>query len=326
MPFSSLVGNDRIKSLLTRAVSENRIGQGLIFAGPEGVGKRTFALALAGAVNCLSPVNGDGCGKCGPCRKIELGEHLDVRTYAPDGQFIKIDQMREMSTEAQFKPYEGRRRVLIIDEADRMNIRASNSILKTLEEPPATSLIILVTTKPYALLETIRSRCQMLSFAPLTYSELEKHLRSRFKRPEAEIQLLARLARGSVGRALEIDLGEYRERRKTMIELVDAALVQHDSVRLINAAEFLGKKLDRDQFVQHMDALLVILSDMFYLKLDQPEERLTNVDAVSRLGQLADAVSVDQITEWVDQIELILKDLARNISRQLASEAMLISL
>src|SRR5215471_4451550 len=148
MPFSSLVGNERIKRLLRRAVAEDRVGQSLIMAGPRGVGKHQFALALAQAVNCERPVNGDACGKCLSCRKVANHEHSDVQTITPDGQFIRIGQMREMSRETQFRPYEGRRRVSIIDDADRLNQQASNSILKVLEEPPESSLLVLVTSKP----------------------------------------------------------------------------------------------------------------------------------------------------------------------------------
>ena len=144
-----------------RAVDEGRIGQGLIFAGARGIGKHQFAMALAQAVNCERPVKGDACGVCVNCRKFAVREFTDVKTIVPDGQFIKIEQTREMASEAQFRPYEGRCRVFILDDAERLKEQAANSILKTLEEPPETSLIILITAKPYALLETIRSRCQM---------------------------------------------------------------------------------------------------------------------------------------------------------------------
>jgi DNA polymerase III subunit delta' len=325
MPFSSLVGNERIKRLLRRAVVEGRISQGLIMAGPRGVGKFRFALSLAQAVNCERPIDGDACGQCLSCRKIERGEHLDVRTYAPDGQFIKIAQMRELSREAQFRPYEGRRRVSIIDEADRLREEAANSILKTLEEPPGSSLILLVTSKPYALLDTIRSRCQMLGFAGLTTADLEAYLKSNFKRPIEEIRMIARLARGSIGHALEIDLGEYREKRRIMIEMVEALAVTRDSVRLLGAAEYLGRKLERDQFITHLEVLMVILSDLFHLKLGQPPETLTNADTSDRLSRIAEALTLDKIIEMAERIERVFQGMAQNLNRQLAMETLLIS-
>ncbi|HEY6332306.1 MAG TPA: DNA polymerase III subunit delta' [Blastocatellia bacterium] len=324
MPFSTLIGNDRIKSMLKRAVAEGRIGQGLILAGPSGIGKRQFAIALAQAVNCGRTSAGDACGRCSSCMRIALGEHLDVASYSPDGQFIKIGQMREMSVEAHFKPLEGKRRVLIVDEADRLKIEAANSILKTLEEPPETSLVLLITSKPYALLDTIRSRCQLLSFAPLSTPDLEQFLGAE-KRPAAETRLLARLSRGSIGRSKEIELDVYRERREIMLTLVESALVDDDCVRLINSIEYLTKKIDREDFVPAIDNLLILLADLFYLKMEAAAASVTNVDVIDRLGRVADKISVQHITELVDRIELFLRALPRNVSRQVGLESVFLT-
>ncbi|HWP41812.1 MAG TPA: DNA polymerase III subunit delta' [Blastocatellia bacterium] len=326
MPFSSLVGNERIKKLLRRAVQENRIGQGLILAGPRGVGKYRFALALAQALNCERPSVGDACGECLSCRRIAAGEHSDVQTFSPDGQFIKIGQMRGMSRESQFRPFEGRRRVSIIDEAHRLREEAANSILKTLEEPPPSSLIVLITSRPYALIETIRSRCQMLSFAPLSAAELETYLKANFKRPPEEMRMLARLAQGSIGRALEIDLGEHRDKRAALIELIEAVWIKRDVVRLMNAAEFLGRKLDKDQFEAHMQVLLTLLADLFHLKLGAGADSLTNADIADRLASIARAVTLDQIMDWAEKIEELLQGLLRNINRHIALEGMFLTL
>ena len=326
MPFSSLVGNERIKRLLQRAVAEDRVRQGLIFAGPRGVGKHQFAIALAQALNCRRPVNGDACGVCDQCIKVAAREHVDVETIAPDGQFLKISQMREMAEKANYRPYDGRRRVYILDEADRLNASAANSILKVLEEPPETTLLVLVTAKPYALLQTIRSRCQMLSFAPLTAGELESFLNENYKRPAKENQLLARLAGGSIGRALEIDLGIYREQRAMMTELVESALITRDTMKLMQAAEHLAKKLERDEFERHLDALLVLLADVFHLKLGLPAASLTNADVAPRLERIAEAATLEQIADWAERIEGVMQGLARNLNRQLAMEEMLLAL
>jgi DNA polymerase-3 subunit delta' len=325
MPFSALIGNERIKQLLRRAVAEGRIGQSLLMSGPRGVGKYQFALALAQALNCERVSEGDACGACVPCRKIALGEHADVRTIINEGQFIRIEQMREMSRDAQFKPYEGRRRVYIVDEAERMNAPSANSILKTLEEPPESTLIVLVTSKPYRLPETIRSRCLMLSFAPLTAAKIEEHLNKKDGKTTGDVKLRARLARGSIGHALEIDLEEYRKMRSTVFELVEALASTCDLSKLLGISEYLGRKLEREQFERHLDALMVLLDDLFHLKLNASEESLTNADIAERLRHVAEKITLDQITEWVDRIEEIFRALPRNVNRQLAMEAMLIT-
>lgn len=325
MPFSSLLGNERIKKLLRRAVAEARVGQSLLMAGPRGVGKYRFAIALAQALNCERVNQGDACGACVPCRKVAAGEHADVQTVTNDGQFIKIDQMRGMSRDAQFKPYEGRHRVCIIDEADRMNIASANSILKTLEEPPESTLIVLVTSKPYGLPDTVRSRCQMLNFAPLAASEIEEHLRNKENRAADEARLLARLARGSIGHALEIDLDEFREMRDTMLQLIETLTLKGDVSELLSASEYLGRKIEKEQFENHLDTMLVLLSDLFQIKFNQIEELLTNADVADRLKRSAEKLTIEQITRWVDRIEEIFLALPRNVNRQLAMDAMLIT-
>jgi DNA polymerase-3 subunit delta' len=335
MPFSTLIGNDRIRKLLARSVGEGRIAQSLLMAGPRGVGKYRFAISLAQALNCDQVRAGDACGDCIPCRKIARNEHADVRTILRESQdpsfkkesksqFIKIDQVREMAQQAQFRPYEGRRRVFIIDEAEWLRHEAANSLLKTLEEPPDTSLIILITSKPFSLLDTIRSRCLMLSFAPLTAAEIEQHLRTT-DTPSEETHLRARLAGGSIGRAIELDLAAYRAMRSLLLDLVETLAFSHDSIKLLSTAEYLGRKLDRDGFERHLDALMVLLGDLFHLKLSNPGCSLINDDIVARLAPVAESLTVDQITTWSDRIEQIFLGLPRNVNRQLAIEALLVT-
>lgn len=308
-----------------RAVNEDRIAQGLLFAGPRGVGKYQFALALAQALNCENPSMGDACGVCVPCKKILRGGHLDVETYSPDGQFIKVDQMRDMSEKAQYRPYEGRRRVYIVDEADRLRLEAANSILKTLEEPPECTALILVTPKPYSLIETIRSRCQMISFAPLTRKELQEHLAARAKHDSGDTHLLARLAQGSIGHALEIDLEGFKRVRGKMLDLLDSLAPVVDVGRLLGSAEYLARKLEREEFEDHLDVLLVLLQDVVYLKVGMEPDTVTNADVMNRLTRIAEQMTIDEISKLADGVETVLRDLIRNVNRQLAMESVLIS-
>ena len=138
-------------------------------------------------------------------------------------------------------------------------------------------------------------------------------------------KLLARLARGSLGRALEIDLGVYKEKRGMMMELIEALSVTHDTIKLMNLAEYLGRKLDKAEFENHIDLLMILLEDIFHLKLGKSLEGLTNADIFKRLEQVAEVTSVERITDWVEKIEGVLQNLSRNINRHIAMEALLLS-
>jgi DNA polymerase-3 subunit delta' len=215
--------------------------------------------------------------------------------------------------------------VFIIDDAEWLRNEAANSLLKTLEEPPDTSLLILITAKPFSLLDTIRSRCLLLSFAPLRVDEIEQHLRTIESGTPAERRLRARLSGGSIGRAIGLDLAEYREMREVLLELLETLAFSGDSIRLLNAAEYLGRKLDKEGFEKYLDAMIVLLGDIFRLKLSDASDSLINGDIADRLGSIANALSVEQITRWTDQIEVIFQALPRNVNRQLAMEGLLVT-
>jgi DNA polymerase-3 subunit delta' len=163
-------------------VARQRVPGALLFLGPGHVGKRTAALALAQVLNCerpLGPEHGgpDACGTCPSCRKIEAGAHPDVETVAPDGQFLKIDQIRAVTDRLGLNPLLARRRVIVLSQAERMNVQAANAFLKTLEEPPADTTLVLCATEAAALPETIVSRCMAVRFVPLADAVLVDLLR-----------------------------------------------------------------------------------------------------------------------------------------------------
>ncbi len=163
MPFRTIAGHRPLLELLARATARGTLPPSLLFAGPSGVGKRLAAVALAQALNCDNPstfADGiDGCGSCKPCTRIARGVHADVFILQPgDSGSIKIEQIRDVVDRTGYRPFEGRRRVVIIDEADALGIPAQDAVLKTLEEPPPASVFVLVTDRPDVLLPTVRSR------------------------------------------------------------------------------------------------------------------------------------------------------------------------
>src|SRR5688500_7608576 len=183
--FASIAGHQRLVALLARAIARDTLPPSLLFAGASGIGKRKLAIAIAQAVNCLAPrlaaaadrkpgaLELDACGECASCRRIARGVHGDVILLEPgDTGSIKIEPVRDIIDRANYRPFEGRRRVVIVDEADALVDAAQNALLKTLEEPPPASVFILVSSMPDSLLATVRSRCRPLRFADLTAAEV----------------------------------------------------------------------------------------------------------------------------------------------------------
>ena len=237
MPFREVVGHTRLIDLLSRSVAGGTLPPSLLFAGPAGIGKYLTALAVAQALNCTNTTKGSGlgaqgsvdaCGKCAACSRIARGVHPDVLLVTPgDNGSIKIDQVRDIVDRSQYRPFEGRRRVVVIDEADTLVAPAQNALLKTLEEPTPSSVFILVTARPDMLLPTVLSRCPQLRFRPLSTEEMTTALVAQ-GRTAAEARAVAATADGSLGHALQVDAGELVESRELARKVLESAGAQHD--------------------------------------------------------------------------------------------------
>ncbi|MFN7927290.1 MAG: DNA polymerase III subunit delta' [Blastocatellia bacterium] len=327
MSFSSLIGNERNKKILQRILQRGNLGLTLIFAGPEGIGKRQFALTLAKATNCQHPPqnNFDSCDHCPVCQRIQEGTYSDVVTVQPDGTYIKIGQTRELINDIQVRPREGRQRFFFIDEADRLREEAANSLLKTLEEPPSTSTIILLTARPDALISTIRSRAQKLNFVPLSRPEMEKYLANHFQLAAPDAKLMARLTGGRIGQATAIDLTEYRRERRELLELLDLLAAGNSKHRLLKAAEHYGKQ-ERDAYERILVLLINLLRDVFLISASGNTETIINTDVTDQLQLLAEKIHLGRLTEWIKKFDELRFNLRININRQVATEAAFINL
>jgi DNA polymerase-3 subunit delta' len=210
--LGDVVGQEEAIGMLREGFGRARLHHSLLFVGPRGVGKHTTARALAGALLCERG-GADACGECVPCRRVIAGTHPDLASMElPDARReLSIDQVRLMQGALGRRPIAGTRRVVIVDDAETLSEAAQNAFLKTLEEPPPESFLILVSATGSALRPTVRSRCQRVTFRPLDAATLERVLIERFEKPADEARELADHAEGSLGRALSLDLGMVRE-------------------------------------------------------------------------------------------------------------------
>ncbi|MCY4633938.1 MAG: AAA family ATPase [Acidobacteria bacterium] len=277
MPFHEIVGHRTVLSRISQAVGRDSLPPSLLLTGPGGVGKRLLAGAIAQALNCGAPrrdASGfafDACGSCSACRRIAGGIYPDVVVVAPgDGGSITVDQVRVAIEQVGYRPFEGRRRVIVVDDADLLLPAAQNALLKTLEEPPPSSQLVLVTARPDMLLDTVRSRCPRLRLGHLGSDEVVGILLRRPGIDERAARSAAAAAGGSAGRALQLASSGREGIREAAIGLLRSVSAARDArARLAGARDFAaggGSKrapaADRQELRERLRMLASLLRDV----------------------------------------------------------------
>jgi DNA polymerase-3 subunit delta' len=323
VPLRSVAGHDHLKPRLAQAALRGSLPPSLIFAGPSGVGKRMTAVALAQLVNCLAPNAEDACGECASCTRIARRVHADVLLIEPgESGSIKIEQIRDAVERSGYRPFEGRRRVVIIDEADRIVANAQDALLKTLEEPPNGTTFVLVTSMPETLLPTIRSRCQRLRFGRLAPAEVARVLIEAHGHSEEDAHAAAALSDGSIGAALEGASEAFAEARNAAMQLLEVVAGDPPPSRRIQAAMGLpggGRgKADRDALGQSLRAMATILRDLGMLSAGG--SALANADLDRRLRPLTRAFDRDRILAAFAAVDRALDALDRNASPKIVAD------
>lgn len=337
MPFRTIVGHSRLLSLLARVIARDSMPPAVLLAGPPGVGKRLTAIAIAQAINCLQPQprNGferDACGECASCRRIARGIHPDVLVVEP-GEMgtIKIEQLRDVIDRSQYRPFEGRRRVVIIDEADAAGDDAQSALLKTLEEPPSASVFILVSSMPDALLPTVLSRCPRLRFSPLTPNEVARALVQDHGYSEQEARIAAAESDGSIGRALESQSEDLTEARDAAQRILEETARNSDPGRRINLARALAEGKgspaeERNRLAVRLRSLGSLLRDVGIIATRADRAMLANTDLEPSLENLASSFDAQRSMRAYAAVDRALAALDRNASPKVVADWLLLEL
>jgi len=321
--FRGLIGQERAARVLQRGLKTGRTAHAYLFAGPEGVGKRTAALALAQALNCQrGDAVDDGCGACQSCRKIARGLHPDVQAVEPDGATLKIDQVRTLGADAALRPYEGKRKVFILQGAEKMTEQAANALLKTLEEPPGWTVLVLLTTTPSALPLTIVSRCQTVIFSAIAPDALQAYLVAKGI-GHTQARLIVSCSGGSIGRALSPEVASLGSSRDLFLEELGRGL-RDGPAALIDLAERLAK--DREGLRQNLEFLSAWLRDLMVAKVSRRQEWLINQDRGEEVARQAEGLPLNAILDSLRVVNGTMDGLTRNANPRLSLEDLLLQL
>lgn len=307
MRFADILGHEKPLAIINAYIQGSAFSGGFIFSGPEGIGKRMVAKIIAQELNCAAQ-GAKPCGLCDSCRKIEKSAHPDLHIIENGEAQIKIEDIRGILREASFKPYEGAMKVFIIDNAHKLNTEAANSLLKTLEEPPKSTLIILITHKPQNIIKTVLSRCKMIKFPSLVRAQLEDFLIKNYSLDKLSAHFLAYYAEGRLGLALKLkDSLQLQEKNKIFDSFVLSV-----------------KPLDRNLMGQSKEQLRFSLNilaswfrDLYLLKAGLRDKEIIHLDRQEDLLKLTPQYSFKQLDDIMATISESTLYLEKNINSKL---------
>lgn len=323
MSFKNICGQDKQIVILQRAVQTERVAHAYLFYGMEGIGKTTSARVFAKILNCKEG-GIDSCGECSSCVKIDHDTHPDVITVEPKGAFIKIEDIRNVHGQSQFRPFEGRKRVFIIVHADRMNNPSANALLKTLEEPNPSNVLVLVTSRPYLLPVTILSRCQKLRFNPIHKEAVSLFLKERASVDGSTADILASSSRGSIGKALEMLNESYLMFKNDVIEKMAAWDSDKNPLAFLSFADEFGN--EKTAVSERLEILKTWYRDILVFKETGETTGLIHQDIVPVTKTYAGMLTGHDILKGITVIEQAARAIERNANKQLTLESMMFKL
>lgn len=343
--FEGLKGNEKVKDLLIRLVAGKKLPQSLMLCGRDGIGKKKFALELAQSLVCTSLAGGLPCGKCPSCKrsqvfklptsgkkedyeKVYFSGHGDVGMVVPNKNTIYVDAIRDLAEEANYRPYEGRARIFIIDEAEKLGLsqkNAANALLKTLEEPASTTYIILVTAKPSTILQTIHSRCQTIRFSPVDRSEIESHLLETTDLSAEDAKLVAGASKGSFSKAAAIDPLDYRSLRGQLLESIGSISGNRGLADALKLSNQLSGLKNAGEYVDALELLESLIRDLL-LTRQGLRERLTHADIADEISCISETVPIPRLTAWIEEVESLKASLRFNINKKVGTDALFVKM
>lgn len=315
-----ITGQEKQIDTIERALDSGTLPHAYLFCGMGGIGKRLIALKLAETLQCNSPESRP-CGRCAGCRKVKEGNHPDLIELQPDGKFIKIEQIRGLQKRLGLKPFEGRATICIIDGAEKMNPAAANALLKTLEEPPQDTYLILLTENIRQVISTVISRCRRLNFNPLSANDVSSILTKDKGIAEKDALAAAGMSEGSIGKAIELlECFDAKEREEIFELVIDFKNVDD----VFSISEKLTKKDGAIKLTDFIDMLKFFLRDLMVFKSGIKKERLLNIASDEIIKKGAGSFSLAALIEIFETVAKTETAIMMNVNKRLAVENMLL--
>ncbi len=327
MSFKDIVGQERAIKILTKSLKENRVSSSYIFIGSEGTGKKFTAIEFIKAVNCLNlNKNMEACNNCHSCNGINKQCCPDLKIVKTTKGSIKIGQIREIRKEIELKPFRSKKKVYIIDQAEKMTLEASNCLLKTIEEPPYYAIIILICSKIDPILPTIVSRCQIINFGLLTSFKIKELLLNKLNNLENDkAEIISKLAQGSIGKAFKLSVDkEYFIRREKMLDYLSTIITGKYGDDIFTKVEKIMSEIDRIEEILEMIKLWY--RDILIIKNTRNQNYIVNCDKLEILGKKSQIYSQKMLIDILDYLDQVEEYLTKNANKRLVLERLYIKM
>lgn len=314
-----------VLKMLKNSIVKNRVAHAYLFEGIRGTGKKEIGLLITKALFCDSLIEGyKPCETCNNCKRINSGNHPDVHVLEPDGLSIKKHQIQELQEEFTKRGVESSKKVYMIIHADKMSVSASNSLLKFLEEPSAQTVAFLITEQQQKILPTIHSRCQILTFNPLSPQVMIKQLTENDVEP-IKAPLLAQLT-NNLDEALKLNVDDwFAQAQKIVLKLYEVLKKNPLEAMVMLQSDWFPHFKDKEQINRGLDLLLLIFKDLLYIQLDKQEQIVYKGES-DRLKQFALKASRQRLTDQMSAILDAKRKLEKNMNPQLMMEQLVLKL
>lgn len=323
MSFNTIIGHNKEKTYFKDVIMKNNLSHAVLLEGPEGIGKRLMAFTIAKALFCESK-SGDACDQCRNCIKMNHGNHPDYSVVEAEGNQIKNAQIESFQEFVNVKPYDADYKVVIINDAHKMNLSSQNRILKTLEEPAEDVVIILVSDQPDRLLPTVLSRCQLIKMNGLSDEDVSLFIKNKYQMSQEESEMIAKLATGSIGRGILYHESEtfqvIREEVRSLLTAIDLK----ERSKVLELGSFFTKEKENIQEI--LEYMILWYRDLLLYKKSKMKNLLIHGHELDFIKKLARNLSIKQLIKNIELLETTKKKLNQHGHYDLTIDTMLVKL
>ncbi len=323
MDFEDIIGQDRIISRLKNVIKNDRINQSFLFEGPAYIGKKSLALSFAKTLLCNNKEK-EACKSCSSCLKVESGNHPDLIIERAEGDSFKKKQIKTIQKMMRVLPYEGDKKIFILQNIDNMTQHAQNSFLKILEEPPEYAIIIMTVINSNSILPTIVSRCQRIKLLPVKNTEIQEYIIKKYNKTEKEARFISAFSNGIVGRAIYMcESKEFVNLREGVISLIDS-VINHSEYKVFSEIDFFVQ--NKDKIEEIINIILMWFRDLIIYKKTNSQKFLINKDKNEKLYEHCKKIPSKKIYSIIETVKRTKNNINIKTNFELNMELMLLSM